>query len=142
LLLDVNNVYVSSINHGFDPQHYINALPAHRVVQIHLAGHRHCGTHIIDTHDAPVSDAVWALYRHTLQRTGPVSTLLEWDDHIPPLDVLQAELGKAKNVAATLVCAQERPQTCRYAPGPPRGMRKLGSDPAFSHELEQRMDAG
>ncbi len=109
LLLDVNNVYVSSINHGFDPQHYIDALPAHRVVQIHLAGHRHCGTHIIDTHDAPVSDPVWALYRHTLQRTGPVSTLLEWDDHIPALDVLQAELEKAKNVAATLLCDEAEP---------------------------------
>ncbi len=98
LLLDVNNVYVSSVNHGFDTLAYLNALPTHRVVQMHLAGHQHCGTHIVDTHDAPVSNPVWQLYRQAVQRFGPVSTLLEWDDKIPPLFELQAELDKARNL--------------------------------------------
>ncbi|MBX3657169.1 MAG: DUF692 domain-containing protein [Ramlibacter sp.] len=96
LLLDVNNVYVSSVNHGFDAQAYIDALPAQRVVQMHLAGHRPCEGYILDTHDAPVSPAVWRLYRHAVGRTGPVSTLLEWDDHIPALDELHAEALKAR----------------------------------------------
>ncbi|MBC7601889.1 MAG: DUF692 domain-containing protein [Ramlibacter sp.] len=95
LLLDVNNVYVSSVNHGFDPVAFLDAIPAHRVVQVHLAGHRHCGTHIVDTHDGPVSDPVWRLYRHALRRIGPVSTLLEWDSNIPPLEVLHGEVLKA-----------------------------------------------
>jgi len=97
LLLDVNNVHVSSVNHGFDPIRYIDALPAHRVVQIHLAGHRDCGDHLLDTHDAPVSDAVWRLYRHAIGRCGPVSTLLEWDAQIPELDVLHSEVLKARS---------------------------------------------
>lgn len=97
LLLDVNNVQVSSVNHGFDPVRYIDALPAHRVVQIHLAGHRDCGDHLLDTHDAPVCDAVWRLYRHAIGRCGPVSTLLEWDAQIPELDVLHAEVLKARS---------------------------------------------
>ncbi len=102
LLLDVNNVYVSSVNHGFDAVTYLNALPAHRVVQMHLAGHQHCGTHIVDTHDAPVSDPVWQLYRHAVQRFGAVSTLLEWDDKIPTFAQLQAELGKARTLVENL----------------------------------------
>lgn len=96
LLLDVNNVYVSSVNHGFDPRHYIDAIPATRVVQIHLAGHRHYGSHILDTHDGPVIEPVWQLYRQAIGRTGPVSTLLEWDAQIPELDVLHAEVLKAR----------------------------------------------
>jgi uncharacterized protein (UPF0276 family) len=96
LLLDVNNVYVSSVNHGFDPLRYVDAIPADRVVQIHLAGHRHCGDHILDTHDGPVSEPVWRLYRYAVRRTGSVSTLLEWDDQIPELEVLHAEVLKAR----------------------------------------------
>ena len=96
LLLDVNNVYVSSVNHGFDPRHFIDVIPADRVVQIHLAGHRHYGSHILDTHDGPVSEPVWRLYRHAIGRTGEVSTLLEWDAHIPELDVLHAEVLRAR----------------------------------------------
>jgi uncharacterized protein (UPF0276 family) len=95
LLLDVNNVYVSARNHGFDPVRFIDALPASRVGQIHLAGHSDRGTHLLDTHDAPVADPVWALYRHTIARLGPVPTLVEWDDHIPPLDDLVAESARA-----------------------------------------------
>lgn len=96
LLLDVNNVHVSSVNHGFDPLRYIDAIPAHRVVQVHLAGHRDCGHYIVDTHDGPVADPVWRLYRHAVARTGPVSTLLEWDSGIPPLQALHAEVLKAR----------------------------------------------
>ena len=79
LLLDVNNVYVSAFNHGFDPRQYIDAIPADRVVQVHLAGHTNHGTHILDTHDGPAIDAVWDLYARLCARTGPVSTLFEWD---------------------------------------------------------------
>lgn len=98
LLLDVNNVYVSSVNHDYEPEDYLDAIPGDRVVQIHLAGHTDCGTHIIDTHDKPVIDRVWELYRRTIERIGPVSTLLEWDAAIPPFPELHAEVLKAKAV--------------------------------------------
>lgn len=100
LLLDVNNVYVSSVNHGFNAQHYIDAMPAARVRQIHLAGHEGHGSYLIDTHDHPVCDPVWALYDYTLQRIGPVPTMIERDDDIPPLGELLAELGHARDIAA------------------------------------------
>ncbi|QDT95479.1 MNIO family bufferin maturase [Gimesia aquarii] len=97
LLLDVNNVYVSSVNHEFDPVKYIEAVPAKRVVQCHLAGHTNCGTHLIDTHDGKVIDPVWELFQLLHQRTGGVSTLLEWDADIPPFPVVHEEVLKAKN---------------------------------------------
>jgi uncharacterized protein len=96
LLLDVNNVYVSGFNHGFDPRQYVDAIPADRVVQVHLAGHTHHGTHILDTHDGPAIDAVWDLYARLCARTGPVSTLFEWDASIPPLADVRAEAEKAR----------------------------------------------
>jgi uncharacterized protein (UPF0276 family) len=96
LLLDVNNVYVSSVNHDFDPFEFIRALPAERIVQMHIAGHTNLGTHIIDTHDGHVIDPVWELYRLAHLRTGGVSTLLEWDAKIPPFEVVHAEVLKAK----------------------------------------------
>ena len=99
LLLDVNNVYVSSVNHEFDAEEYIRQIPAHRVVQFHLAGHTNCGTHLIDTHDGPVIDPVWELYRLARQHCGSVSTLLEWDAHIPEFPVLEAELDRAREFA-------------------------------------------
>ncbi|MEL3888996.1 DUF692 domain-containing protein [Ferrovibrio sp. MS7] len=95
LLLDVNNVYVSGRNHGFDPEGYIRALPSARIVQLHLAGATDCGTHLIDTHDHPVRDEVWTLYRLAQQLTGGVATLLEWDAQLPSYDDLLAELAKA-----------------------------------------------
>jgi uncharacterized protein (UPF0276 family) len=99
VLLDVNNVYVSSVNHGFDPQDYLRAMPAARVRQIHLAGHSVQGGSIIDTHDQAVADPVWALYADALRRFGPVATMIERDDNIPPLAELAAELQRARGVA-------------------------------------------
>lgn len=96
LLLDVNNVYVSSVNHDFDAEEYLRALPMHRVVQFHLAGHTNCGTHLIDTHDGPVIDPVWALYRKAHELSGGVSTLLEWDARIPAFPVVHEEALKAR----------------------------------------------
>jgi hypothetical protein len=95
LLLDVNNLYVSAFNHGFDPIAYLDALPADRVVQFHLAGHTNKGDYILDTHSDHVIDEVWRLYRHAWERTGPVSTLLEWDENIPEFSVVHAEARKA-----------------------------------------------
>jgi uncharacterized protein (UPF0276 family) len=95
LLLDVNNVYVSAFNHGFDPVTYLDAVPADRVVQIHLAGHTRKDGYLLDTHSDHVIDEVWRLYRHVLRRTGPVSTLLEWDEDIPEFSVVHAEARKA-----------------------------------------------
>lgn len=102
LLLDVNNVYVSSFNHGYDPAAFIDALPADRVQQIHVAGHTRHDTHIVDTHDHPVADPVWELYRRACARFGPVATLLERDDRIPPLAELVAELDRARLEAASI----------------------------------------
>ncbi|MFN0244642.1 MAG: DUF692 domain-containing protein [Planctomycetota bacterium] len=99
LLLDVNNVYVSSVNHAFDAQTYIEAIPPERVVYYHLAGHTHHGTHILDTHSAPVIDEVWKLYARAVERSGGRSTLLEWDEDIPAFDVVHAEALKARAFA-------------------------------------------
>ena len=98
LLLDVNNVYVSSINHGFDAKKYINAIPAERVRQIHLAGHESHDGYLIDTHDHPVCEEVWQLYAHTLKQCGSVPTMIERDDNIPPLGELLDELDLARQV--------------------------------------------
>ncbi|WP_437192905.1 MNIO family bufferin maturase [Planctomicrobium sp. SH527] len=97
LLLDVNNVYVSSVNHNFDPREYIAKVPHDRIVQIHLAGHTNMGTHCIDTHDGPVIDPVWELYRLAHNFTGGTSTLLEWDAKIPEFPVVHAEVLKARD---------------------------------------------
>ena len=102
ILLDINNVYVSSFNHGWDAKAYIDAIPAGAIAQYHLAGHRNKGTHLVDTHDACVTDAVWALYRYTLETKGMKSTMVEWDDAIPAFSVLMDEIGKASAIAATL----------------------------------------
>lgn len=96
LLLDVNNVFVSAWNHDYDPVEYLEAVPADHVVQMHLAGHTDCGTHRIDTHDGPVIDPVWELYRFAQQRTVGISTLLEWDARIPDFPTVHAEALKAR----------------------------------------------
>ena len=100
LLLDVNNIYVSGMNHGFDPRDFIDGVPAHRIQQIHVAGHSNLGDVIIDTHDAPVPDEVFDLYAYACRRFGPVSTMIERDDSIPPLEDLIVELDRVRAVAA------------------------------------------
>jgi uncharacterized protein (UPF0276 family) len=98
ILLDVNNIYVSSYNHGFDPVAYVDGVPHGRVVQVHLAGHTNHGKYILDTHNDHVIDPVWDLYRRAIERVGPVSTLIEWDADIPPFAVLEAEAAKARAI--------------------------------------------
>jgi len=98
LLLDVNNVHVSAVNLGFDPRAYLDAIAAHRVGQIHLAGFTDLGTHLFDTHSRPVSDEVWELYRYALERIGPVASMVEWDDDIPPWSRLVEEVDRARQI--------------------------------------------
>jgi uncharacterized protein (UPF0276 family) len=98
ILLDINNIHVSAFNHGFDPYAYLNGIPTTRVRQFHLAGHQNHGDYIIDTHDEPVIDAVWELYVAALRRFGPISTMIERDDNIPPLDELLTELDQARRI--------------------------------------------
>jgi uncharacterized protein (UPF0276 family) len=100
LLLDVNNIYVSSINHGFDARAFLRHLPAERVQQIHLAGHSDHGDYIVDTHDQPVAEPVWELYRDACLLFGEVATMIERDDNIPALAELIEELGRARAIAA------------------------------------------
>jgi uncharacterized protein (UPF0276 family) len=95
MLLDVNNVYVSAVNHGFDPVTYIEALPHERVVQYHLAGHTDKGSYLLDTHSTRVRDEVWSLFRRATALTGPRATLLEWDEDIPDFGTVHAEARKA-----------------------------------------------
>jgi uncharacterized protein (UPF0276 family) len=99
LLLDINNVYVSARNHGFDSMEYIDAIDPLRVQQFHLAGHTDYGDYVIDTHDHAVADPVWELYAKALKRFGPVSTMIERDDNIPPLQELLDELDTARDIA-------------------------------------------
>lgn len=103
LLFDVNNVYVSGFNHGYDPYTFLEGIPADRVVQFHMAGHSHMGTHIIDTHDHPVCEEVWDLYAAALRRFGRVSTMIERDDNIPPLDELIAEVNRTREIAEKIL---------------------------------------
>jgi uncharacterized protein (UPF0276 family) len=100
LLLDVNNVYVSSVNHDFDAEEYLRRLPYDRVAQFHLAGHTNMGAYCLDTHDGPVIDPVWKLYRLAHELTGGAATLLEWDAKIPAFEVVHAEALKAKAALA------------------------------------------
>jgi len=103
ILFDVNNVFVSAMNHRFDPHLYVDAVPADRVVQIHLAGHTDKGRYILDTHSDFVRDEVWALYARTIGRVGAVSTLIEWDEDIPEWEVLSAEASKARALRAEVI---------------------------------------
>ncbi len=100
LLLDVNNVFVSARNHGFDPEKYLSAVPADRVWQIHLAGHEDRGTHLLDTHGDFVCEEVWSLYRFATRRIGAVASLIEWDADVPEWPVLEAESERARRERA------------------------------------------
>lgn len=106
ILLDVNNIYVSSRNHNFDPSVYLNAVPPERVAQIHLAGHSKLEKYILDTHDHPVVAPVWKLYEHAIRRCGPTPTLLEWDDRIPSFDEVHAEARKAEKYMPSAVAVE------------------------------------
>lgn len=103
MLLDINNVYVSAFNHGFDAADYLAGIPKDRVRQIHLAGHEHNGDHIVDTHDAPVAEPVWDLYRAAVARFGAVPTMIERDANIPPFADLVDELDQARRLAAEAI---------------------------------------
>jgi len=105
LLLDLNNLHVSAVNHGFDPRDFLDGVPLDRVQQVHLAGHTVRDGYLIDTHDAAVAEPVWALYRAFVARTGGRATMIERDDHIPPLDDLEAELGMARRIEAEALAA-------------------------------------
>jgi hypothetical protein len=102
ILLDINNIHVSAFNHGFDAQDYLDGIDPRRVRQFHLAGHQNHGDYIIDTHDEPIIDAVWDLYAAALRRFGPVSTMIERDDNIPPLAELIDELDQARRIGVNI----------------------------------------
>lgn len=108
MMLDVNNIYVSSRNHGFDPMTYVDHIPLERVLQIHLAGHTDYGTHVIDTHDDYVTDPVWDLYSRVYPRTNGVSTLLEWDDNFISFQETWDEALKAKKFQNSFMHSKEK----------------------------------
>ncbi|HEY6395039.1 MAG TPA: DUF692 domain-containing protein [Candidatus Binataceae bacterium] len=98
ILLDINNIFVSAFNHRFDANEYIDSVPVDRVAQFHLAGHSDHGTHLLDTHDHPVCDEVWSLYRRAVRRFGAVSALVEWDENIPEFEVLAESAERAQRI--------------------------------------------
>jgi uncharacterized protein (UPF0276 family) len=108
LVFDINNIFVSAFNHGWDARRFIDAIPSNSVVQFHLAGHEHAMTHIVDTHDALVPPEVWDLYAYAIDRFGPVSTIIERDDHIPPLAEMIDELSIARRIAVERIPALAR----------------------------------
>jgi uncharacterized protein len=116
ILLDVNNIYVSSQNHGFNPMEYVNGIPAERVAQIHIAGHSKFEKYILDTHDHPVLDPVWKLYARAIERCGPTATLLEWDDNIPSFEEVHAEALKANRFLQLQQSQASEPQTIEPQP--------------------------
>jgi uncharacterized protein (UPF0276 family) len=105
ILLDVNNVYVSAFNHGFRPEAYVDAIPADRIGQVHLAGHTDRGSYLFDSHIGPVPDPVWALFQRLVQRIGPVSTLVEWDEEVPSFETVVAESQRAAALTAEVARA-------------------------------------
>jgi uncharacterized protein len=115
ILLDINNIFVNAFNHRFDAHRYIDAVPAERVVQFHLAGHADHGSYLLDTHDHPVRSEVWELYEYAVQRLGAVSTLIEWDDNIPEFAVLAATAAEARDRGAHAIAVT------RAAPDLPGG---------------------
>jgi uncharacterized protein (UPF0276 family) len=124
---------VSAVNHEFDPLEYLNAIPAGRVQQIHLAGHENHGDYLVDTHDHPVPDPVWELYAAAVHRFGPVSTMIERDDHIPPLEELCAELEQARALCARTLA--------EVSPAPADGTSRRGARPARASQ-RQRVSRG
>ena len=113
ILLDINNVFVSAFNHGFDAREYIDAIPVERVTQFHLAGHSDHGAYLLDTHDHPIRDEVWALYEHAVERFGAVPALIEWDDNIPHFDVLAAAAERSRDLHQGVQSRTTRDETSR-----------------------------
>lgn len=140
LLLDVNNVYVTAYNNGFDPERYIEAVPHERVVQYHLAGHTNLGTHIIDTHSDRVIDRVWDLYRLAHERSGGRATLLEWDDRIPSFEVVHEEALKARAAVAKRAEKGRPPQPgkARESAAPRAGEKAALGGEGFKERLHAR----
>jgi len=116
ILLDINNIFVSAFNHRFDPLGYIDAVPAGRVVQFHLAGHSDHGSYLLDTHDHPIRPEVWELYEHAVRRFGRVPTLIEWDDNIPEFEVLAAAADEARRRCESALAADSPAPSERPAP--------------------------
>lgn len=138
ILFDVNNVYVSAYNHGFDPYEFVRNVPHRRIVQIHLAGHTNLGDYIIDTHSGHVIDPVWDLYRETIELAGSVSTLIEWDDEIPEFSVVAAEAEKARRVReAALVRRAERLAGRQPPPLDPALLAPARPEPAAAANWKQ-----
>lgn len=138
LLLDVNNVYVSSVNHGFDPQHYFSGLPENRIQQIHLAGHSDNGDHIIDTHDHPVAPAVWSLYREACRLFGSVPAMIERDDNIPALSELLAEVATARSIATEVLSTRDEFSEGRFVGDGPSVVQTNVSTLTL-HETQQQL---
>lgn len=134
VMLDVNNVFVSSVNHGFSPREYLDFVPSDRVVQIHLAGHSIRDGYRLDTHDHPVCDEVWDLYRYAIARMGPISTLVEWDDNIPSLERLLQE-------AQTARCHRDAALAERVRPLWPQRPAPLEVVPVLPNDWRDRMVA-
>ena len=118
ILLDINNIYVSACNHGFQPETYLQHINASRVQQFHLAGHTRHGDFLIDTHDQPVPDPVWALYTRALAQFGPVTTMIERDDNIPAFDELLDEQQQARSLADNLFSHPEQHTGRQHADTP------------------------
>jgi uncharacterized protein (UPF0276 family) len=112
LLVDVNNIHVSARNLGFDPHHYLDAIPPGRVAQMHLAGFTDMGSYLFDTHSAPVHEDVWALYRHAVARFGAAATLVEWDTDIPPFQRVHAEAERARQEASRADATESTHEKC------------------------------
>jgi uncharacterized protein len=124
ILLDINNIFVNAFNHRFSAEEYLDAIPVERVVQFHLAGHSDHGTHLLDTHDHPVREEVWALYQRAVRRFGAVSTLIEWDDNIPPFSVLGETAERARRICEATV-----------------GMRMTGNESSAQRPAESAVSA-
>jgi len=140
LLLDVNNVYVSSVNHGFNPMHYLSGLPANRIQQIHLAGHSDNGDHIVDTHDHPVAPAVWSLYRDVCRLFGSVPAMIERDDNIPALPELLAEVAMARSIANDVLLVRDEFSEGQFVGGAAPALPRVASTQPLRETQQQLAD--
>ena len=139
ILLDLNNIYVNAANHQFDPHEYLRNIPGEFIGQFHLAGHTDMGTYLFDTHGAPVIDPVWELYREALKRWGPISTLIEWDENIPPFERLAEEAEAARKIYREY--EKNYPVIAR-SPAPQGGTTKQSSESEMTDEALPRPPVG